>query len=67
MLISNYHPNRSSVSNIVVALDLDSQQISVLCHMGDFGCGDGGWTPVMKIDGKKVSYCLSALRSWVLR
>jgi len=22
--------------------------------MGDFGCGDGGWTPVMKIDGNKV-------------
>jgi len=24
--------------------------------MGDFGCGDGGWTPVMKIDGNKVCY-----------
>ena len=23
--------------------------------MGDFGCGDGGWTMVMKIDGSKVS------------
>ena len=23
--------------------------------MGDFGCGDGGWTPVMKTDGNKVS------------
>jgi len=22
--------------------------------MGDFGCGGGGWTPVMKIDGSKV-------------
>lgn len=22
--------------------------------MGDFGCGDGGWTPAMKIDGTKV-------------
>ena len=22
---------------------------------GDFGCGDGAWTPVMKIDGNKVS------------
>jgi len=24
--------------------------------MGDFGCGAGGWTPVMKIDGNKVYY-----------
>jgi len=24
--------------------------------MGDFGCGKGGWTPVMKIDGNKVYY-----------
>ena len=22
--------------------------------MGDFGCGDGAWTTVMKIDGRKV-------------
>ena len=22
--------------------------------MGDFGCGDGGWTMAMKIDGSKV-------------
>jgi len=24
--------------------------------MGDFGCGDGGWTPVMKIDGNKRTF-----------
>ena len=24
-------------------------------QIGDFGCGDGGWTPLMKIDGSKVS------------
>ena len=23
--------------------------------MGDFGCGDGGWTPIIKINGKKVT------------
>ena len=23
--------------------------------MGDFGCGDGGWTTVMKINGNKVT------------
>ena len=38
----------------VVTLIFDSKPTSVLCHMGDFGCGDGGWTPVMKIDGNKV-------------
>ena len=31
-----------------------SRDISVYCHMGDFGCGSGGWTPVMKTDGNKV-------------
>ena len=45
--------NRSRVSQLVT-LQVDSKLISVLCHMGDFGCGDGGWTPVMKIDGRKV-------------
>ncbi|XP_022787435.1 uncharacterized skeletal organic matrix protein 5-like [Stylophora pistillata] len=24
--------------------------------MGDFGCGNGGWTPVMKIDGTKNTF-----------
>ena len=38
----------------VVTLLVDSQPLSVFCHMGNFGCGDGGWTPVMKIDGRKV-------------
>ena len=44
---------RSNASQLVT-LKFDSKPISILCHMGDFGCGDGGWTPVMKIDGKKV-------------
>ena len=38
----------------VVTLLVDSQPLSVFCHMGNFGCGDGGWTPVMKIDGRRV-------------
>ena len=42
----------------VVTFIMDSKPTSVLCHMGDFGCGDGGWTPVMKIDGNKVFYLL---------
>ncbi|XP_020617313.1 uncharacterized protein LOC110055275 [Orbicella faveolata] len=29
---------------------------SVLCHVGDFGCGDGAWTTVMKIDGDKSTF-----------
>ena len=44
---------RSNVNGVVTLL-VDSQPLSVFCHMGNFGCGDGGWTPVMKIDGRKV-------------
>ena len=46
--------NRSSKSG-EVALHFDSHPSSVFCHMGDFGCGDGGWTTVMKINGNKVT------------
>ena len=28
--------------------------IPVYCQMGNFGCGDGGWTLAMKMDGTKV-------------
>ena len=42
--------NRSRISQLVT-LHFDSKPFSVLCHMGDFGSGDGGWTPVLKIDG----------------
>ena len=31
-----------------------SHKIPVYCHMGNFGCGGGGWTLAMKIDGTKV-------------
>ena len=55
LMIDNFTFNRSRVSQLVT-LHVDSKPISVLCHLGDFGCGDGGWTPVMKIDGKKVWY-----------
>ena len=37
---------------------VDLISVSVLCHMRDFGCGEGGWTPVMKIDGRKVLFLL---------
>ena len=47
--------NRLTASQLVTLL-LDSKLTSVLCHFGDFGCGDGGWTPVMKIDGNKARH-----------
>ena len=47
--------NRSQISQ-AFTLNLDSTPVSVFCHLGEFGCGDGGWTPVMKIDGSKVLY-----------
>ncbi|XP_073249948.1 uncharacterized protein [Porites lutea] len=40
----------------MITIIFDSKPTSVLCHMGDFGCGDGGWTPVMKMDGKKQTF-----------
>ncbi|CAH3145330.1 unnamed protein product, partial [Pocillopora meandrina] len=36
-------------------LKIDGRPASVYCHMGNFGCGDGGWTTVMKIDGDKIN------------
>ncbi|XP_027060571.1 uncharacterized skeletal organic matrix protein 5-like [Pocillopora damicornis] len=54
-----YDFKRSNVSQLVT-LRLDSQPVPVLCHMGDFGCGDGGWTPVMKIDGTKTTFHYNA-------
>ena len=50
----------------VVTLLLDSNPVPVFCHMGDFGCGDGGWTPVMKIDGSKVFFFLLFFLFYVL-
>ena len=53
---------RSSNTQMITII-FDSEPTSVLCHMGDFGCGVGGWTPVMKIDGNKVRSSLcQALR-----
>ena len=45
-------------------LKFGSQKISVYCHMGNFGCGDGGWTLAMKINGAKVkqfSWCTEVM------
>ncbi|PFX17091.1 hypothetical protein AWC38_SpisGene18604 [Stylophora pistillata] len=40
----------------VYPLVFGSQYVPVYCHMGDFGCGDGGWTLAMKIDGRKLKF-----------
>ncbi|PFX14237.1 Fibrillin-1 [Stylophora pistillata] len=50
-----YKLKRSSSSGLIT-LQFGSEPISVFCHMEDFGCGDGGWTPVMKIDGNKQTF-----------
>ncbi|XP_044183735.1 receptor-type tyrosine-protein phosphatase F-like isoform X1 [Acropora millepora] len=44
----------------VFTLMLGSRNIPVYCHMGDFGCGSGGWTPVMKTDGTKKTFHYSS-------
>ncbi|KAL9960377.1 hypothetical protein ACROYT_G033828 [Oculina patagonica] len=50
-----YEENKSRVSELVT-LQFDTKPTSVFCHFGDFGCGDGGWTPVMKTDGDKSTF-----------
>nr|XP_058965720.1 uncharacterized protein LOC131792365 [Pocillopora verrucosa] len=37
-------------------LRFDLSPISVYCHVGDLGCGNGAWTTVMKIDGTKRTF-----------
>ncbi|XP_078351725.1 uncharacterized protein LOC144636394 [Oculina patagonica] len=54
-----YDVYKSNASELVT-LHLNLKPISVLCHFGDFGCGDGGWTPVMKIDGNKNTFHYNA-------
>ena len=46
----------------VYPLMFGSQTIPVFCHMGNFECGDGGWTLAMKIAGTQVN-SLSPLRN----
>ncbi|KAL9952622.1 hypothetical protein ACROYT_G039898 [Oculina patagonica] len=50
-----YNVSGSSQSQLVT-LFLGSTLTTVFCHMGDFGCGDGGWTPIMKMDGNKSTF-----------
>ncbi|XP_066026053.1 uncharacterized protein [Pocillopora verrucosa] len=51
-----YDKGKKANMSIVVTLLIDSQPVPVLCHLGNFGCGDGGWTPVMKIDGRNKTF-----------
>ncbi|XP_015772209.1 PREDICTED: uncharacterized skeletal organic matrix protein 5-like [Acropora digitifera] len=39
---------------------LGSRNVPVYCFMGDFGCGSGGWTLVMKTDGTKNTFHYSS-------
>jgi len=50
-----YEKDKSSKSQ-VYTLTFDSQTMPVYCHMGNFGCGDGGWTLAIKIDGTKRTF-----------
>ena len=53
----HYLQFHSSTKSQVYTLKFGSQKIPVYCHMGNFGCGDGGWTLAMKINGAKVKRC----------
>ncbi|XP_068759063.1 uncharacterized skeletal organic matrix protein 5-like [Montipora capricornis] len=50
-----FDKDRSSQSQ-VYELTFGSQKVPVYCHMGNFGCGDGGWTLAMKTDGTKRTF-----------
>ena len=50
--------SNSSSKSQVFTLKFGLLTVPVYCHMGDFGCGGGGWTLAMKTDGTKVpTYC----------
>jgi len=52
--------NQGRAKSQVYTLMLGSRNIPVYCHMGDFGCGGGGWTLVMKTDGTKNTFHYSS-------
>ena len=54
---------RSSISQ-VYNINFGLQEVPVYCHMGDFGCGGGGWTLAVKINGYKVCYRSVIYFSW---
>ncbi|XP_015771977.1 PREDICTED: uncharacterized skeletal organic matrix protein 5-like isoform X3 [Acropora digitifera] len=50
-----FDKNNSSPSQ-VYELTFGSEVVPVYCHMGNFGCGNGGWTLAMKMDGTKTTF-----------
>lgn len=50
------HETNPSLQSGVYKLMFGPQRIPVYCLMRHFGCGSGGWTPVMKIDGSKSTF-----------
>ncbi|XP_068715010.1 uncharacterized skeletal organic matrix protein 5-like isoform X2 [Montipora foliosa] len=46
----------NSSQSQVYELTFGSQKVPVYCHIGNFGCGDGGWTLVVKTDGTKRTF-----------
>ncbi|XP_068759058.1 uncharacterized skeletal organic matrix protein 5-like isoform X1 [Montipora capricornis] len=48
--------NDNSSKSQVYELKFGQQKVPVYCHMGNFGCGDGGWTLAMKTDGTKNTF-----------
>ncbi|CAH3151087.1 unnamed protein product [Porites lobata] len=50
-----YDNDPSSISQ-VYNINFGLQEVPVFCHMGDFGCGDGGWTLAVKINGSKRTF-----------
>ncbi|XP_015747961.1 PREDICTED: uncharacterized protein LOC107327731 [Acropora digitifera] len=52
--------NQRKTKSQVYTLMLGSRNISVYCLMGEFGCGSGGWTLVMKTDGTKNTFHYSS-------
>jgi len=58
VLLSIYLSSRIRVDgSFYIRADSPSQYANVFCHMTPIpGCGDGGWTLAMKIDGTKVFF-----------
>ena len=50
----------SFTQDVVARIKLPTANFMVQCHKELSGCGGGGWTPVMKIDGSKVWFTFSS-------
>ncbi|XP_022777800.1 uncharacterized protein LOC111319257 [Stylophora pistillata] len=50
------YDGQTSTMDKLVTLIIDSKPVTVRCYNEIDGCGDGGWTPVMKIDGNENTF-----------